>query len=88
MAKTEREYVEAARDALRKAESEWGKAIAAVMVVVNVNEDPRLANAAFGVAADLTAEKARMMAVHKDATVVLLASWPEYHDVVTRGPGR
>lgn len=85
--KTEREYIESARDKLRKAEVLWRGAVADVMGVVNVNEDARLANAAFGAAADLSEELAGMMRSHWRATHVLLENWPEYSDVVTRGPG-
>jgi hypothetical protein len=92
MAKTEREYVEDARDALRKAEREWDKAIDAVMGVVNFNADAgnaELSNAAFGVAASLTFMKASMMHEHKGATDILLEKWPDFGaDVVTKGPGR
>jgi len=88
MAKTEREYIESARDKLRKAEALWRDACADVMGVVNVNDDARLANAAFGVAADMTDELSSMMRSHKRATDTLLEYWPEYSDVVTRGPGR
>ena len=86
--KTEREYIESARDKLRKAEALWRGAIADVMGVVNVNEDAKLANAAFGAAADLTDELAGMMRAHKRVTDTLLENWPGYSDVVTRGPGR
>ena len=90
--KTEREYVEAARDALRKSEAEWKKAIAAVMGVVEVNAakgDAHLSNQAFGVAADLTEELSNMMRSHWRGTMILLESWQEFAaEVVTRGPGR
>lgn len=90
--KTEREYVEAARDALRKSEAEWQKAIAAVMGVVKANADAGradLSNAAFGVAADLTEGLADMMRAHWRGTMVLLEKWPDFAaEVITRGPGR
>ena len=90
--KTEREYVEAARDALRKSEAEWRKAIAAVMGVVEVNAangNAFLSNEAFGVAADLTEELSNMMRSHWRGTMVLLEKWPDFAaDVITRGPGR
>ena len=90
--KTEREYVEAARDALRKSEAEWRKAIAAVMGVVEVNAangNAFLSNEAFGVAAELTSELSSMMTAHKLGTDTLLEYWPEFAaEVVTRGPGR
>ena len=85
--KTEREHIEDARDRLRKAEAEWGRAIIAVMGVVNANERPDLANAAFGAAADLTESLADMRRSHWRVTNILLESWPQYGDVVTRGPG-
>lgn len=89
--KTEREYVEAARDALRKSEAEWQKAIAAVMGVVKVNADAgkaKLSNSAFGVVADLTEELANMQRTHWRSTLVLLEDWPDFDDVVVKGPGR
>lgn len=90
--KTELEYVEAARDALRKSEAEWQKAIAAVMGVVKVNAErgeARLANEAFGVAGHLTYVLGDMIRVHKAGTDVLLASWPAFGaDVTVKGPGR
>jgi len=85
---TEREYVEKARDSLRKSEAEWGRAITAVLGVVNANDNPALANAAFGAAADLTEALADMRRSHWRVTNILLESWPEYGDVVTKGPGR
>jgi hypothetical protein len=92
MKKTERDRVEAARDALRKSEAEWKKAIAAVMDVVSINAENGnavLSNAAFGVAADLTEELANMMRAHWRGTMVLLESWPDFAaEVVTRGPPR
>jgi hypothetical protein len=86
--KSEREYIEDARDKLRKAEALWKVAIAEVMEVVNVNEDAALANAAFGAAAELTEELSSMMRSHWRVTGILLENWPGYSDVVTRGPGR
>jgi hypothetical protein len=90
--KTEREYVEAARDALRKSEAEWQKAIAAVMGVVKVNADDgkaALSNAAFGVVADMTEELSNMQRTHWRGTMILLENWPDFAaEVVTRGPGR
>ncbi len=86
--KTEREYVEAARDALRRSKAEWQKAIDAVMGVVAVNDDASLANEAYGAVAELTDELASMMRSHKRVTDTLLENWPDYSDVVTRGPGR
>jgi hypothetical protein len=90
--KTEREYVEAARDALRKSEAEWQKAITAVRGVIAVNNekgDAKLANEAFGVVARLTSELSDMMYAHKQSTDVLLANWPDFAaEVTTRGPGR
>ena len=90
--KTEREYVEAARDALRESEAEWQKAIAAVRGVVKINADKgdaNLSNAAFGVAADLTEELSNMMRAHWRGTMILLDNWPDFGaEVTTRGPGR
>lgn len=85
--KTEREYIEDARDHLRKAEAEWRKAVDAVLGVVNVNDNPALANAAFGVAADFTDELGAMMRSHWRGTMALLEHWPQFGEVVTRGPG-
>lgn len=90
--KSEKEYVEAARDALRKSEAEWQKAIAAVMGVVKVNADAgnaRLANEAFGVAGHLHHALAEMILAHKSGTDVLLANWPDWAaEVTTKGPTR
>ena len=90
--KTEREYVEAARDALRKSEAEWQKAIAAIRGVMAVNNEAGnavLANAAFGVVADMTDELAAMQRTHWRGTMILLENWPDFAaEVVTRGPGR
>ena len=92
MPKTERELVETARDALRKSEAEWRKAIAAVMGVVKVNADngeAKLSNAAFWTAGDLTEELANMMRCHARATSSLLENWPDWAaDVTVKGPGR
>ncbi len=79
---SERVKIERARDALRKAESEWQKAITNVLGVVNDNKNPALANAAFGAAADLTHELAEMRRSHWRVTNILLENWPEYGDVV------
>lgn len=90
--KTEREYTEAARDALRKAEAEWQKAIAAVRGVMAVNAAngrADLANHAFGVIADMTEELSQMQRCHWRGTMFLLEHWPDFAaEVVTRGPGR
>jgi hypothetical protein len=92
MAKTERELVEAARDALRKSEAEWQKAIAAVRGVVTINADAGRAdqaNAAFGVTGHLHHAMSEMILAHKMSTDTLLALWPDWATEVTiKGPGR
>jgi hypothetical protein len=84
---TERERIERARDHLRKAEADWRKAIAEVLGVANENDNPTQANAAFGVAADLTDELGAMMRSHWRGTMVLLETWPQYGEIVVMGGG-
>lgn len=92
MKKTEQEYVEAARDALRESEAEWRKAIEMARGVIAVNAekgDARLANEALGAVAQLTDQLGEMLYCHKRVTDILLENWPDFGaDVVTRGPGR
>ncbi len=88
----ERQHIEAARDALRAAEKSWAKAIAHVKGAMQANAEmgrADLANAAFGVAADLTEELANMMRAHWRGTMVLLEKWPAFGaEIVVMGPGR
>lgn len=89
---TEKEHIEAARDALRAAEKSWATAITHVKGVMQANADAGravMANEAFKVATSLTYELANMMQAHGSATDVLLQNWPEWvAEVVVMGPGR
>lgn len=88
--KTEREYVEAARDALRKSEAEWQKAITAVRGVVAANMqagEAVLANEATGAVAQLTSQLGDMIYCHKRVTDILLENWPGMGGPVVLGGG-
>jgi hypothetical protein len=90
--KTEREYIESARDRLRRAESLIALAIKDVNGVVTINAEggkADLSNAAFTAQAKLTGALGGLQLAHAEGTTILLASWPDFAaEVVTRGPGR
>jgi hypothetical protein len=90
--KTERDYIESARDRLRRAETLISLAIKDVNAVVGINADAGkadLSNAAFTAQAKLTRALGGLQLAHAEGTSILLANWPDFaSEVVTRGPGR
>ena len=90
--KAEREYIESARDRLRRAESLIAMAIKDVNSVVAINADAGkadLSNAAFTAQAKLTQALGGLQLAHAEGTSLLLANWPDLAaEVVAFGPGR
>ena len=90
--KSEREFVESARDRLRRAEALIAMAIKDVNGVVSINADAGkadLANAAFTAQAKLTQALGGLQLAHAEGTSILLDNWPGFGaEVVILGPGR
>lgn len=90
MAKSEIQYLESARDRLRRAEALINLALGDIGEIIKINKDnPRRMNAAFIARGRLRAKLGEFEAAHGEATELLFEHWPEQAgEVVVMGPGR
>lgn len=78
MSKTETEYLESARDRLRRGEALIALALGDIGEIVKLNKDnPRRMNAAFIARGRIRAKLGELETAHGEATDLLFEHWPE-----------
>lgn len=90
MSKTETEYLESARDRLRRGEALIALALGDIGEIVKLNKDnPRRMNAAFIARGQIRAKLGELETAHGEATNLLFENWPEQAgDIVALGGTR
>lgn len=85
---TEREHVESVQAGLASVKGTFKAMSGELTGIMDKNDDAGKRNAAYLARAKIRQRLADLEVTHGEITQLLLEHWPEYHEVVTRGPGR